>query len=334
MNKHEYIAELSLLFDQYIGEYDVDHGDVKRFLYCPLGCQGYSKNRKGHFEVNFNVGVCYCHRCVEASSIYSMLKEFKNIENGEYINNLLKLYFNFFEYKSGSGGVSESYNSYDFSIDNIKTSTKIVINLTIEQEEWLQFRFPTIDIVAIKELLTVFKLVPSDKGMFYYFSYFNKFIYLYLQKNGAYVKSKLPNKQINNDKKDYYMNMTSFKQKNLYIAEGLVDLMTVFVNDPLYNATDSNFLALCSRNYSYIYEFLLNTGTLYYDNIYYIMDNDINEAKFISGLIGKLKNGSNNSKYSMFKNFYRISVPKRYVDLNDLYIHESGINSITVTKLL
>ena len=72
MTKNEYIEILITLFRQYIGEVGVDMGNSKRYLYCPLSCQGYSKNRTSHFDVNFDKGFCYCYRCVDGASIYSV----------------------------------------------------------------------------------------------------------------------------------------------------------------------------------------------------------------------------------------------------------------------
>lgn len=336
MTKSEYIEILMNLFRQYIGEFDVDKGTSKRYLYCPLSCQGYSKNRTGHFEVNFERGTCYCYRCVDGSSIYSVLKSLKNNENNEYINNLLRVYFDFYEYLDDKiKNKKETYKSYDFTIKNALKEKSEEIKFTDEQLIFLKSRFPTLSEQQIISLVKNFGFLPNyeTKG-FYYSSFFNKFIYLYLYRNGNFIKSKVNNNEVINDSKDYFYNVMSYKYENLYMSEGIIDLMTISLSDPLKNSSSSNFLAFCSRNYKFIYEFLLSSGKFFYKNIYLIIDNDVNRQNFLKGIINTLKNGTNNPKFKLFQNLYLIEVPSQFVDLNDLYINTHNIKDILISKIV
>ncbi len=337
MTKSEYIEELKLLFRQHIGEYDVDHDNLKRYLYCPLSCQGYSKNKKGHFEVNYDVGVCYCYRCVEGSSIYSMLKQFKNSENRGYINNLLRIYFTFYEHTDSKNdkGYLQKYASYDFTLQNAVQGDTDNLKFTNNHVAFLKHRFPTLTDGEILKTVKEFHYIPIvDDHSFHYKSFFNKFVYMYLLENGNYIKSKAPNPSVYNDRKDYYYNVTSYMHENLYLSEGIIDLMTIATQDPLMNATNSNFLAFCSRNYKFIYEFLLNSGKFFYNNMYLIIDNDVNRTAFINGVIKKLGNGKRNPKFKLFNNLYVMEVPKTYLDLNDLYITTHSLKEISITKII
>jgi hypothetical protein len=333
MNKNDYIEELKNIFNTNIGEYDVDKGDIKRYLYCPLSCQGYSKNRKGHFEVDYTKGICYCYRCVEGISIYNMLKRFKNSDNRVYINSMMNMYFNYYSHdiNSKSNNVNQ-HNSYEFTYDNGFKNTISELFFSDNQQNFLKNRFPTLSFDEIKSLLYKFKFIPATNDNFFYYSHFNKFIYLYLFKNNSYVKSKKTNINIT-DKKDYYYYISNYRNKNLYISEGIIDLMTLYHHDPLMNVSSSNFLALCSRNYRFLYEFLLNSGTFYYDNIYYIRDNDVYTDKFVSGILKQISNIRNNKKMKMYNSFYLIEPLSKYLDLNDMYVKTESLNDINITKI-
>lgn len=337
MTKTEYIEELKMLFRQHIGEFDVDQGDLKRYLYCPLSCQGYSKNRKGHFEVDYKIGVCYCYRCVEGTSIFSMLLSFKNNENRAYINGLLRVYFDFYEKSDAKNTQTklEKYQSYDFTVKNGEKETYSSLNFSDPQISFLKRRFPTLEDGEILSVIKEFGFLPVPDGDdFYYYSFFNKFIYLYLYKNGEYVKSKQNSGTVYNDRKDYYYNVNSYLNKNIYMSEGIIDLMTIKTQDPLQNASNSNFLGFCSRNYKFIYEVLLNTGTFFYENVYLVIDNDVNRTSFINGTIRKMCNGKSNPKFKLFKNLYVIEVPKKYLDINDMYIKTKSIKGLIINKII
>lgn len=333
----DYTHQIEALFDQCLGDYEFNYQGRKRYLFCPLSCQGYSKHRHGHFEVNFKLGICYCYKCVEGSSIYNMLLQFKNTENRVYINGLLRDYnkhYNHENFKNNKKILLEKFESYSFTSGNFLEQLKEDIILTEKQFSFLKTRFPTLNKENILHLIKKFNFYPDPKTEdFYYISFFNKFKYQYLLKNGAYVKGKNVNTTIVNDKKDYYYNNFHNNCENLYLAEGLIDLMTIYELNPLLNSKQSNFLAFCNRNYSNIYEFLLNTGIFFYKNVYLIVDNDVNRKKFIMGVFRKLKADVNNSKYMLFKNFYIIEAPHAYTDINHLFMDTLSLKDLLINKI-
>ena len=113
----------------------------------------------------------------------------------------------------------------------------------------------------------------------------------------------------------------------------MIDLITIDITDPLKNTNKSNFLALCSRNYNFLYEILLTSGKFYYDNIYIILDNDINEIKFMEGIISVLSNVKNREKYKLYKNIYKINIPDDFIDLNDYYLTDYNLSDLLIKKI-
>lgn len=334
LTKSEYINSLIDIVDQFLGDSDYEYGNVKRYLYCILDCQGYSKNQRGHLEIDFNKGLCYCYRCVKGTSLFSLLKMLKNSTNSDYIDNLLAIYYNYYDFKLNNAyDQYENYNSYTFTIDNIY-NYQANFKYTDIQLHFLQNRFPHIDNNSRIKLTNIFKFYPvTNSNDFIFKTYFNKFDCKYVYTNNEYVKKKVSNKSIINDKKDYYYSIFNYEYNNLFISEGIIDLMTLYTVNPLYN-THCNYLALCSRNYKYLYEFLLNTGKFFYNNIYLVLDNDVNRKNFIYGVMKSLNNYNTNLKYKLYNNLYIIDLPRQYVDINQLYINDSKLSQINFNKII
>jgi hypothetical protein len=206
-----------------------------------------------------------------------------------------------------------------------------VIAISPIQLKFLSLRFRTTDIVAITNIVKKFNLNTSlNENKLYYYSYHKKMVYGYdLSTNNT--KFKFYNNKIINDKKDFYL-VNNVTATNLYISEGLFDLITLNILDPLYNSNSSSYIALCSRTFTYIYEFLLNVGKFYYENIYIVLDNDINKKIFMKNIINKLCNNSYNTKYKLYKNIYTIEVPNIYTDVNNYYLNSDSHN-IIITKI-
>jgi hypothetical protein len=328
LNRHEYIEVCKTIIDQYLGDSDYETSYSKRYLYCPYGCQGYSKNKQSHVEINYEGGFGYCYRCNEGGILYHLLKQCKNNNNTDYINNILNLYFKYYKYDSElkKSKATSIYKSYNFTIDNISPQTEIS-KLSNTQLNFLTKRLKTSDSNIINNIIKQFNFNTTlNENKLYYYSYHKKMVYGYnlLNNNG---KFKFYNDKIINDKKDFYL-LNNITATNLYISEGLFDLITINILDPLYNANSSSYMALCSRTYTYLYEFLLNVGKFYYENIYIILDNDINKNTFIKNIIFKLCNNSYNIKYKLYKNIYTIEAPNMYVDINDYYLNSDAPNMI------
>ena len=111
--------------------------------------------------------------------------------------------------------------------------------------------------------------------------------------------------------------------------------MTIYISDILYNKNDSNFLALCSRNYTKLFSFLLNTGKFFYNNIYIIIDNDVNKSKYLKNIINILSNNKKINKYKLYSSIYIIYPDNLYVDLNKQYIENNYmLKNYTIQKMI
>lgn len=331
MNKNDYTVEVENFITNNLGEF-VDITDTKkRYKYCPLSCNGYSKNKTPHLDIEFNDGFYYCYRCQDGGILYNLIKLFKTDSNKEYVNNLLKLYFDHYEYEHLGNEKSKNSDHIGYNF----TSKNIQIDSTTETFSELQFsflkkRFPTLEKDDIIKLTKEFNLILPKSGNYIYFlSYFMKAIYGYYLLKDGHRKLKRYNDKILNDKKDYYFKYKS--SKNLFISEGLFDLITLNITDPLYNKNESSYLALCSKNTRNIFEFLLCTGTFYYDNVFLVVDNDVTDT-FVKTFY-KNTNRSN-VKYKIFKNFYTIKAPKNFVDVNEYYMKEKNCDDLMMYKLI
>jgi len=332
MDKQSYIVEVKNLLDQFLDNALIVQNNI--IQYNCIIC-GRSKSNKPHMRVDYNNGFYHCFRCNEGAILYHLIKEFKNNNNIEYINALLKLYFQFYEYNSIEKKIKSrnNYNSYDFTIQNINAA---IIEPSFDdiQQSFFRKRFPSIDDTKIFEIVKRFKINTTREHKLFYNSFYRKFAYAYFINNDlTHKKNKFANDNIINDKKDYYYLINSYGHKNLYISEGLFDLMTVYITNPLYNNNDSNYLALCCKNYKFLYEILLNSGKFFYDNIYLILDNDINEKKFIDGCISTLSNHTSSKKFKLYKNLYTITVPFKFIDLNDYYLADNSLPDLLINKV-
>lgn len=335
MDKYSYIREVKNFIEQFVDNADIISTNVVQYN-CVM-C-GRSKNNEPHMRINYENGVYYCYRCNEGDILLELIKQFKNTSNREYVNSLLKLYFSYYEYNSKDKRIkrNQDYQSYEFSLNNLPIDSVKNDNINSTQFKFLQSRFPSIsDPRILQDILNKFKInINNNSNRIYYNSFHRKFAYSYLINDDlTYVKEKITNGNIVNDRKDYYYLISNYANDNLYISEGLIDLVTLYITDPLYNANDSNYLALCCRNYKMLYDILVNSGKFFYKNIYIILDNDINEHKFLDGIISILLNNTNRSKYKLYNNLYTITVPYEYVDLNKYYLHDHTIKDILIKKV-
>jgi hypothetical protein len=328
---NEYIYQLISFIDQYLDNVKEISDNVNQYN-CIL-C-GRSKNNNPHMRVDYNNGYFYCYRCNEGGIIYNLLKELKSVNNKEYINMLLDQYFNFYSYDFSKKG-----NGIKLNVDYKYDTTNIFTNDSVVDGECEAYKFAGHRLgVSGNVLYNILKKynIECTKNILSYNSFYSKFFYKYdIESNVHYKKSKSINYSImNNDKLDYYYLINGYEFNNLYIAESLFDLMTVDITDILQNGRESNYLALCSKNYRKLFHFLLNTGKFYYDNIYLIIDNDINKSKFITNVINALSNNKKITKYKLYNNIYTIIPNKIFVDLNDQYINSNyELENVLISKI-
>jgi hypothetical protein len=333
MDKIAYINEIINFVEQFLDNEKIISDNSKQ--YNCIMC-GRSRNNKPHMRIIFDEGFYYCYRCNRGNILYNLIKQFKTNANKTYVNNLLKIYFNFYKYDPSNKKIKNQhdYMSYDFNLNNIKLNHEINTELSTLQCDFFKSRFPNNSEDEILNLTNIFKLNLKQKNKIYYNSFYRKFAYCYnLFEDGTYKKSKLPNPNIVNDKKDYYYLINNVKNNNLYLSEGVIDLITVYITDPLYNSKESNYLAFCSRNYKFLFDILLNSGKFYYDNIYLILDNDISEEHFLNGVINVLTNNKS-ARFKIFNNLYIIKVPYDYIDYNHYYLHDNKLNSLLIKKIV
>lgn len=335
MDKYSYINEVINFTEQFLDNSKVISENINQYN-CVL-C-GRSKNNSPHMRIDYNNGFFYCYRCNEGGILYNLIKEFKNNSNKEYVNSILKIYFSFYEYNPSDKKIKsiDNYNSYDFSIDNLSINKISNLNFSELQEEFFKKRFPSINKNQLISRIEKFKInLHNSTNKIFYNSYYRKFAYSYIINNDlSHRKEKLQNPKINNDKKDYYYLLNNFNYSNLYISEGLFDLITMDIVNPLHNTDKSNFLALCCRNYKFLYEILLTSGKFFYKNIYIILDNDINEKSFIDGIVSTLSNVKNREKFKLYENIYKINVPDNFIDLNEYYLSDYNLTNLLIKKII
>jgi hypothetical protein len=256
---NEYIYQLILFIEQHLDNKKEIYENV--YQYNCLMC-GRSKNNNPHMRIDFNKGFFYCYRCNEGGILYNLLKELKTNQNIEYINNLLLCYFDFYNYDFSNNSSFELKNNYKYNSLNI-IDKDINIDIDSISYDFMKYRFG----VSINKLFYLLKLfnISLMGNKIWYKSFYSKYTYEYIIKsNTEYQKKKNINYLLNNnDKLDYYYLINNYRFKNLYISEGVFDLITIYISDILYNKDNSNFLALCSRNYKKLFNFLLNTGKFY-----------------------------------------------------------------------
>lgn len=334
MDKASYIAELLNFTEQFLDNSERISENV--IQYNCIIC-GRSKHNEPHMRIDYNNGFYFCYRCQEGGILYNLVKEFKNNNNKEYVNTLLKLYFTYFAYNPTDKKVqsAKNYSSYEFTSHNATLQEISDTIFSDVQLGFLKLRFPTLNDNKLIDIVKKFRINIHESGnKIFYNSFHRKFSYAYiLNEDFSHRKEKYKNGKITNDKKDYYHLLNNYNADNLYISEGLFDLITLFIIDKLGNIGNSNFLALCSRNYNYLYGFLLNTGKFFYKNIYLVLDNDINKSKFIDGFLVALSNNKNTEKYRLYENLYVVNPPKEFIDINNYYLTDNEISNLLIKKI-
>jgi len=329
---NEYIYQVISFIEQYLDNKKEISDNVNQYN-CVL-C-GRSKNNKPHMRIDYNNGFFYCYKCNEGGIVYNLLKELKSGNNKEYINTLLDQYFNFYTYDFSKKGNKIKINvDYKYDIVNIFNNEN-TINTDCIAYHFVKYRLGCND----NRTYNILKNYNIDciENTLIYKSFYSKFLYKYdIKSKNSYKKIKEINYSIlNNDKLDYYYLINDYRFSNLYISESLFDLITINVSDILQNGTSSNYLALCSKNYKKLFHFLLNTGKFFYDNIYLIIDNDINKLKFITNIINTLSNNKKIYKYKLYNNVYAIIPSKNFIDLNDQYINNNyKLTDVLIKKIV
>lgn len=329
---NEYVYQLISFLDQYLDNKKEISDNVNQYN-CVL-C-GRSTNNKPHMRVDYNHGFFYCYRCNEGGIVYNLLKELKSENNKEYINILLDRYFDFYTYNFSKNGRNIKLNiDYKYDINNVLYNESNV-NKNCIAYKFVKSRLGINDNVLYKTLKNF--NIDCTENYLIYKSFYSKILYRYdIESNLSYRKSKKINYDIkNNDKLDYYYLINNYSFSNLYISESLFDLLTLSVSDILQNNDSSNYLALCSKNYKKLFYFLLNTGKFFYNNIYLLLDNDINKIKFINNVISTLSNNKKITKYKLYNNVYTITPNKKYIDFNAQYINNNyKLSDVLINKII
>ena len=325
---NEFIEQIINFLEQYLSNKTYISNNV--FQYDCIFC-GKSKNNKPHMRINYNDGLYFCYRHQEGGILYNLIKQFKTDSNKEYINSLLKMYKNYYNHDYNNFSSSKIISTYNYTNFNIYEKNN-KINKDSIAFNFFKYR---LNAISLDKLLDIFNLNCYD-NIISYNSYFMKYKYSYdIIDNLNYKKQKTVNNNICNDKIDYYFLLNSYNNNNLFISESLFDLITIYYTDVLYNNKTSNYLALCSKNYKKLFMFLLNTGKFYYENIYIMLDNDINKEKFVYNIINILSNGKQIDKLKLYKNIYIIIPQNKYIDINDQYIKENyKLSNLFIKKII
>lgn len=328
----EYINQLILFLEQFLENRKDISSNVIQYN-CVL-C-GRSKNNTPHMRIDYENGFFYCYRCQKGGILYNLLKEFKNKYNKEYVNTILSIYFNIYKYDSNFSANGKKINfvkNFSYCIDNLITQNKLLLE-NCKSVDFIKYRLG--NDINIEDIVNRFKLSCND-NVISYNSYYMKYNYGYkINELDNYKKFKQVNKNIvNNDKVDYYHYLQSYDNDSLYISESLFDLITIYISNRLNNSLKSNFLSLCGKNYKNVFTFLLNTGKFFYDNIYIVLDNDINKSEYVTNVINILSNNKNIYKYKLYNNIYLVSALKQYTDINNQYISRKyKLDEMIVNKL-
>jgi len=164
---------------EFIREYDTEY-----LCRCPI-CGDSQKHKygHGHFYVNKETGVYYCHRCNASGNIYSYLLKYANLDMYEK-KEILQYMINNTSIISTNNKQIEQYNNKNIITDKLlnKNANKYLTNLDIfkKMNAYLLERLQNIDIEFIKQRL-LFKLIYP----FYSDT---------LQEYPSYNPSKLPNR--------------------------------------------------------------------------------------------------------------------------------------------
>lgn len=290
-----------------IKEYLIEKlNNIKELDKCTLKAEciycGKSKHDIPHMKISISKNFFYCFRCNSYGNLTKLLKDLKAPKE---IYQDIKVSLIDDKIKEKNYNLDGNYQR------NIIYPEFIARRILIDEKEVLNSVFVNkFNIYSNEERKELGFLTYNGKVLN---------VYKFLEDNG-YKKFKIKVKDLSVPD-FYFINSSRFNYKNLIITEGVFDLLTMYYHYHFYIKGD--YLAMLGKSLKVV-NFLKYLGKLYYENIFLVLDNDVN-FEFTSKIISVLKPHT--------ENLYIIKPKPQFIDINQQLIELKSIKDVSIEKI-